>query len=162
MKVTKTLCKKPGEGYPELQLPLNSGESGWAEYTWPVDWVCLSSSSFQKHSLPRLSLATTVEGGPALARSWASISQLASCLLQASIISVGYFGLWPWLIFPTATPWLVTFLPWFIKNLDKSPNTSLLTFFLQTSNNDQSLNVACFSQQETLAKHNNWCVHGNI
>lgn len=42
--------------YPELQLLVNSGELGWAGYTWQVDWACPSSGIVQEGNLPRLSL----------------------------------------------------------------------------------------------------------
>lgn len=42
--------------YPEFQLPVNSGELGWAECARQVDWTCPSSGIVQEGNLPRLSL----------------------------------------------------------------------------------------------------------
>jgi hypothetical protein len=41
-----------------------------------------------------------------------------SSLLQASIFSISYLFLCPWLVFPNAVLWLITLLPWFIKKTE--------------------------------------------
>lgn len=76
---------------------------------------------------------------------------------------MGYFRLWPCPVFPSAVPWLVTFLSWFIKNTDKSPNTSLLRFFFSFQTSSTVAKVTKLHLIPTAGgKRNSGCVHRNI
>lgn len=106
----------------------------------------------QEGNPPGFNPGTAVQGDPASKRRLGCPLPVASCLLLASIFSVGYFRRWPWLVFLSAASWLVAFLPWFIKNRDKSPNKSLFRFSLQPSSAIAEVTMLHLSLSRRLTK----------
>lgn len=111
---------------PGLQLQMN-----WEMGLGSVPGQSMGPSpiwaSFKRGTFPG-QLENHCGGRRSQTRSWGRWLPGASCWVRASIFSAGYFRPWPCLVFPRAAPWLTTFLPWFIKNQDKSPNKSFYVF----------------------------------